>query len=68
MGVQYGVLLKDEIKDMTNSVHKLISFYSKEMKLPKNLVYIYFKFKINKLTKNIPERFKEEIKGIDISK
>lgn len=64
MGMQYGVLLKDEIKDMTNSVYKLISFYSKEMKLPKNIVYTYFKYKINKLAKNIPKRFKQEIQGI----
>lgn len=64
MGLQYGVLLRDELKDMTNSLHKLISFYSKELKLPKNFVYIYFEFKINKLAKNIPERFKQEIQGI----
>ena len=64
MGVQYGVLLKDEIKYMVNSLYKLISFYSKQLKIPKDIVYIYFKFKINRLAKNYPERFKKEIQGI----
>lgn len=64
MGLQYGVLLKDEIRDMTDSLHRLIVFYSKEMKVPKNIVYNYFKFKIDKLVKNIPLRFRQEMKGI----
>lgn len=64
IGVQYGVLLKDEIKYMVNSLYKLISFYSKQLKIPKDIVYIYFKFKINRLAKNYPERFKQEIQGI----
>lgn len=64
MGLQYGVLLKDETRGMANSLHKIITYYSQEMKIPKDLVYIYFKYKINKLAKNIPERFKQEMQGI----
>lgn len=64
MGLQYGVLLKDETRGMANSLHKIITFYSQEMKIPKELVYIYFKYKIDKLAKNIPERFKQEMQGI----
>lgn len=64
MGLQYGVLLKDEIRQMTNSLSKVIVYYSEEMKIPKDLVYIYFKFNINKLSRNIPSKYKDEMKGI----
>ena len=64
MGLQYGVLLKDETRAMANDLYGIISFYAAETKLPKELVYLYFKMQINTLAKNIPQRFKEEIKGI----
>lgn len=64
MGLQYGVLLKNEIRQMDYKLYSVIGYYSREIGLPKNLVYIYFKYKINRLSKNIPERFKEEMKGI----
>ncbi len=64
MGLQYGVLLKDETKEMAKIVHKVVTYYSEEMRIPKDLVYIYFKYKINKLVKNIPERYKQEMQGI----
>lgn len=64
MGLQYGVLLRNETREMANSLYKIITYYSQEMKIPKDLVYIYFKYKINKLAKNIPERFKQEMQGI----
>ena len=64
MGLQYGVLLKEETRQMVGSLYNVIGYYSKEMGIPKELVYIYFKYKVNKLSKNIPERFKEEMKGI----
>lgn len=64
MGLQYGVLLKDETRAMANDLYAMISYYASELKLPKDLVYLYFKIQINKLVKHIPERFKEEIKGI----
>jgi hypothetical protein len=64
IGLQYGVLLKDEIRQMSNGLYKVIGYYSEEIHVPKDLVYIYFKYKIDLLSKNIPERFKQEIKGI----
>lgn len=64
MGLQYGVLLKDEIRQMTKSLSKVIVYYSEEMKIPKELVYIYFKFNINRLSHNVPDKYKDEMKGI----
>lgn len=64
MGLQYGVLLKNETREMVNSLNRLISFYSAEMKIPKFFIDIYFKYQIKKLSKKIPERFKQEMKGI----
>jgi hypothetical protein len=64
MGLQYGVLLRNELKEMANGLNRLISFYAEEMKIPKFFVDIYFKYRIKKLLRNIPERFKQEIKGI----
>lgn len=64
MGLQYGVLLNNEIRKMVHSLYKVIEYYSNEIKIPKNLVYIYFNYKINKLSKNLPERFRQEMKGI----
>lgn len=51
MGLQYGVLLKNEIRQMDYKLYSVIGYYSREIGLPKNLVYIYFKYKINRLSK-----------------
>jgi len=64
MGLQYGVLLNSEIRKMAHSLYKVIEYYSNEIKIHKNLVYIYFNYKINKLSRNLPERFRQEMKGI----
>ena len=64
MGLQYGVLLNSEIRKIAHSLYKVIEYYSNEIKIHKNLVYIYFNYKINKLSKNLPERFRQEMKGI----
>lgn len=64
MGLQYGVLLKDEIREMVKQLRKIISFYASEMKVPENVVYFYMQVKINKLAHNLPTRFQDEIRGI----
>ncbi len=64
IGLQYGVLLKNEIRSMTNCLCKVIAYYASEIKIPRNLVDSYFRYKIRKLSKNLPERFLQEIEGI----
>lgn len=64
MGLQYGVLLKDEIRVMATELREIISFYAAEIKIPENVIYLYMQLKINRLARNFPIRFQDEIRGI----
>lgn len=64
MGLQYGVLLKHEIRAMADGLDRLIAFHAKEMNIPKSLMNLYFKLQIKRLSCKLPKRLNQELQGI----
>ena len=63
MGLQYGVLLRPEVMNALESYEKILRRKAKEEGIPYPILTAVLKYKAKKLSKSLPDRFLEEIKG-----
>jgi predicted choloylglycine hydrolase len=63
MGLQYGVLLRPEIMHALESYKKILRWEAKKINIPYPIFTAVLKYKARKLSKSLPDRFLEEIKG-----
>ncbi len=64
MGLQYGVLLRPEVMKALESYEKILRREAKEEGIPYPILSAVLKYKAKKLSKSLPDRFLEEIKGV----
>ncbi|MRT93620.1 C45 family peptidase [Ancylomarina sp. 16SWW S1-10-2] len=64
MGLQYGVLLNDEILDLDVKVDSLIDSFVGKLFLKKWIANKVLKSKIRKIEKRMPKEFLEELEGM----
>lgn len=64
MGLQYGVLLRPEIIDALDAYEKLLRWEAESMGVPYPLMVAMMKYESRKIAGRLPERFREEIRGI----
>ena len=64
MGLQYGVLLKDEILTALDEYERIFRFIARDEGVPFRLLSTVMKLRARKIAKKLPERFIEEARGI----
>jgi len=64
MGLQYGVLLKEDIIKTAAFVDKLLEIFAKERFLAPSFLKSYIHSEIRKIAKSIPSRFMDEMSGM----
>ncbi len=64
MGLQYGVLLRPEILKALPFYRQFLQWQAHKWHLPFPLLTAYLKYKARRLLQKLPQRFKEEIKGV----
>jgi len=64
MGLQYGVLMNDQIMEMQVKVDSVVETYVGKFFLKKWIANMVLKSKIRKIEKRIPEEFIKELEGI----
>jgi len=64
MGLQYGVLLKDEIISALDEYDRIFRFLSRDEGVPYRLLTCVMKLRTRKIAKKLPERFIEEARGV----
>jgi len=64
MGLQYGVLLRPEIMRALDSYKKIVRWQAAKMGIPTPVLMAVAKYKAIQFSKRLPERFREEFKGL----
>ncbi|MBN1881226.1 MAG: hypothetical protein JW885_03550 [Deltaproteobacteria bacterium] len=64
MGLQYGVLLKDEILTSLDEYERIFRFIARDEGIPYRLLVGVMKLRTRKIAKKLPERFIEEARGV----
>lgn len=64
MGLQYGVLMNDQIMEMQLKVDSIVEKYVGKFFLKKWIANMVLKSKIRKLEKRVPQEFIEELEGM----
>jgi len=64
MGLQYGVLLRREIVRSLESYEKIIRWHAERTGVPRLLLTAGLKCAARKLSRRLPDRFLEEIRGV----
>lgn len=64
MGLQYGVLLNPEIQRMKEGGRKMLAIAIDDIGLPEWVTLLVLKYKVNALYRRLPQRFRDEMRGI----
>ena len=64
MGLQYGVLLRPEIMKALETYGKILRWEAKKAHVPYPIFTAVLKFKAKRMSRRLPKRFLEEIKGV----
>lgn len=64
MGLQYGVLLRPEIISALSDYKNILQLSADNMKLPPPMLTAALKWQAKRMAKRLPERFREEIRGV----
>jgi len=64
MGLQYGVLLRPEIISALKAYKRILRWEAKKMGIPYPIFTAVLKYKAKSLSRRLPKRFLEEIKGV----
>jgi predicted choloylglycine hydrolase len=64
MGLQYGVLLRPEIMEALETYGKILRWEARKAHVPYPIFTAVLKFKAKRMSRRLPERFLEEIKGV----
>lgn len=64
MGLQYGVLLRPEIRSSLESYSKILKWSADEAGIPHSVLIALAKYQGSQMASSLPQRFQDEIRGV----